>query len=303
MVLTFMVKGADRRPPRRSRGSRDRRVATPERDDRRAGDTCRRLEAVRSHVAASTVRDRAHAHAARDRDRRRGRSRRHAGDVDVRRPGARPDPAGKVGDLFTVTLVNDGKVGPLDRLPCEPSRVERRDAHDRARRVARVPVQGRLRGHLHVPLRNGAGASPHRQRDVRRDHHRPARRSLRSITSTSSCNPELVPRARGSTRRSHQDAERRLGRSRLQRLLEPVQVRADPSRGERAHPRVGARRGTVGELVVPHRRHDLRHRVLRGQVRSCVPTRPMAARRHWASSRRKEASSSSASPRTVCIRS
>ena len=42
--------------------------------------------------------------------------------------------------------------------------------------------------------------------------------------------------------------ERALGRRRVQRLLQPVQVPADPRRAERAGPGLGARRRAVGEL-------------------------------------------------------
>ena len=72
--------------------------------------------------------------------------------------GQMPGPIlrGHVGDVFNVTLVNDGTVGHSHRLPRVAGGAQRRDAHAPARRVARLPVQRRLRRHLDVPLRHRA---------------------------------------------------------------------------------------------------------------------------------------------------
>src|SRR3546814_17975503 len=64
---------------------------------------------------------------------------------------------------------------PLARLPRQQGRLERRDAHHRPRRVARLPVRGPARRHVDVPLRHRPGPAPPRTRTVRRDHHQPAR--------------------------------------------------------------------------------------------------------------------------------
>jgi nitrite reductase (NO-forming) len=79
---------------------------------------------------------------------------------------------GTVGDLFTITLVNEGEIGHSIDLPRLTGGVERPDAHHRPGRVTRLPVPRRARRDLHVPLRYRPGTAPHRQRHVRCDHHR-----------------------------------------------------------------------------------------------------------------------------------
>jgi uncharacterized cupredoxin-like copper-binding protein len=108
---------------------------------------------------------------------------------------------GKVGDVFTVTLVNDGKLGHSIDFHASPRGMERRDAHDAARRVARLPVQGRVRRVLHVPLRHRTGAAPHRQRHVRRRSSSTRPTCRRWTTSSSSCSPSgtSVPTANPAT--------------------------------------------------------------------------------------------------------
>ena len=172
---------------------------------------------------------------------------------------------GKVGDIFTVTLVNDGKLG--HSIDFHASKVA---WNDEMRTIepgesARVPVRGQARRDLDVPLRHGAGAAPHRQRHVRRHHHRPARPTrrrprvhLRAV--------RVLPRAAGPAGRPGQDAGRAARRRRLQRVRQPVLPPPDPGGDRRADPGMGARRRSERELVVPHRRHDLRHRVQGGRL-------------------------------------
>ena len=95
-----------------------------------------------------------------------------------------PTLRGKVGDLFTVTLVNKGEVG--HSIDFHASKVA---WNDEMRTIEPgespgLPVHRRLRRGVHVPLRHRPDPAPHRQRDVRRDHHRPARAGARSTTSS-----------------------------------------------------------------------------------------------------------------------
>ncbi len=174
---------------------------------------------------------------------------------------------GKVGDLFTVTLVNDGKMG--HSIDFHASRVawddEMRTIEPGESLVYQYKAEyaGIYMYHCGTaPALHHIGNGMYGAIIIDPPDLAPVDHEYVLVQSELYLGPE------GQPGRSHQDAERRLGRGRLQRLLEPVQVRADPGRGEPAHPCVGARRGPVRELVLSHRRHDLRHRVLRRAVRA-----------------------------------
>ena len=64
------------------------------------------------------------------------------------------------------------RTGALDRLPRGADAVGRELPAGRARRDALVRLGRALPGCLHVPLRRAAGAAPHLERHVRRDHRR-----------------------------------------------------------------------------------------------------------------------------------
>ena len=148
---------------------------------------------------------------------------------------------GRVGDTFEITLINDGTIdhgidfhaGAL--APDEPC------AH-RPRRALRLPVHRHEGRDLDVPLLDHADAAPHRQRHVRRGHHRPARPAARR--------PRVRPRAvRALPRRpsgepgdlAKMQAEQP-GRGGLQRLRRPVRPPAAGRPRRRAGTDLGARR-------------------------------------------------------------
>ena len=95
--------------------------------------------------------------------------------------GTAPGPTlrGKVGDVFDITLVNDGSIGhsiDFHAGALAPDRPMRTIA---ARRIPAVPVHGDAIRHLAVPLLDHADGVARRQRHVRRRHHRPARTGRR----------------------------------------------------------------------------------------------------------------------------
>ena len=192
----------------------------------------------------------------------------------------------------------------LDRLPRRPHRAERRVQGRRARRLDQVPLHGLRPRRLHVPLRHEAGARPHRQRDVRRDH-RPAQAGIAGGRQRVRARRQrVVPERRrdrgagvaGHGEGPHEDA--RLGH--LQRLREPVRhAPADRAAG-RDDPLLGRGRRADEQRQLPRRRRDARPRL--GQRR---PDEPAADERAdgGRACRRRRVSSTSRSTRRASIRS
>ena len=223
------------------------------------------------------------------------RARREAGDVDVQRAGPRSDPARQVGDIFTVTLVNDGKNGPLASTSTPPrsrrtTRCARSHPASRSCTSSRPTHSGIWMYHCGTPpvlhhIGNGMyGAVIIDPPDLPAGRPRVRLRPVRAL-----------PRRPRPARRLREDAERAVGRGRLQRLRQPVPsapIRVEPGQ---THPRLGARRRPVGELVVPRHRHDLRHRLPRGPLRAPARRDAAAARRRSTCNPPKAGSSSSPS--------
>ena len=84
----------------------------------------------------------------------------------------------------------------LDRLPRGADRTQRRLQGRRPRRVLHVPLQGRRPRRLHVPLRDQAGARPHRQRHVRRDRGRSREAAAEGRQRVRAGRQRVVPRQR-----------------------------------------------------------------------------------------------------------
>ena len=132
---------------------------------------------------------------------------------------------GKVGDLFTVTLVNEGKLG--HSIDFHASKVAWNDEMrtiEPGRVASSTSSRAEYAGAFMYHCGTAPDAAPHRQRHVRRDHHRPARAGT-GRPRVRDGPVRALPRPRGRAGRPHQDAERGLRRRGVQRLLEPVQVR------------------------------------------------------------------------------
>ena len=190
------------------------------------------------------------------------------------RPGAPGGPIlrGKVGDLFTVTLVNDGEIG--HSIDFHASKVawndEMRTIQPGESLVYEFTADyaGAFMYHCGTaPALHHIGNGMYGAIIIDPPNLAPVDHEYVIVQS------ELYLGPQGQPGDLTQDDERGLGRRGVQRLLatstssSPIRVEAD----ER-DPGVGRRRRPLGELGVPHRRHDLRHRLQGGHL-------PAAARR------------------------
>ena len=175
------------RPARDDPRHRPRRPG--EEDDRGAGFRRRRLDVQRDRPRAG-----------------------HPGPPRGHHPGPPQEPG-------------DEHAAPQRRLPRLAGRLERRDDLDQPGRGEALRVEGRLCRRVDVPLRDGPGAPPHRQRHVRHGHRRAEGRLQAGRQGVRPRPERVVPRPAGRAGQPDQGVGRGAGARlrRLQRRRQPVQ--------------------------------------------------------------------------------
>ncbi len=286
-----------RRRPRRA-GARHRR---------RGRSECPRVRALRREGAGPAVRRRPRHRPRHDRGSEDGRGGLRPEGLDVRRDRPWPCHPGEGGRHDPGPPQERGRepAEPLDRLPRQPGRLERRDDLDRPGRGEALRVDGRLRRRLDVPLRHDARAPPHRQRDVRHGHRRTEGGPAGGRPRVRDRPERVVPGRAGQGGRPREGDGRRAGARRrpLQRRRQPVSRPSARGRDRRRRPGLLPQRRAERRQLVPRRRDDLQHghqgrrgpdegqRRQLGQPRRSISRRPRAR------------SSSSRPPRTGSTRS
>ena len=208
---------------------------------------------------------------------------------------------GRVGDIFTITLVNDGVNG--HSLDFHASEVA---ADDEMRTIGPgeslvYQFEATHAGIWMYHCGTAPRAAPHRKRHVRRGHHRPAgprpRRSRIRVRPIGA-----LPRRRhcGGVR---EDAARPMGRGRVQRVREPVLARADPGRAWPDRSRAWCWTPALRRTRRSMSSERSSTRCTAKGTTSSSPTRVAAGRRRSTCSLLKAVSSSSPSRSKVSIRS
>ena len=170
-----------------------------------------------------------------------------------------PTLRGKVGDTFNVKLVNKGTIGHSIDFHASQTSMDVDMRTLQPGESLTYTFVARPLGHLDVPLRHGTD---------------PCTTSPTACSAPWSSTRPTWPKVdqeyllvqseyylglANKESRPRQGDGRHTRRGGLQRLLQPVRLRPDQGEGRRAHPGVGARRGTERDLGVPHRGHAVRH--------------------------------------------
>ena len=147
--------------------------------------------------------------------------------------GTAPGPTlrGRVGDVFEITLVNDGSIGHSIDFHAGALAPDRPMRTISPGRDTDLPVHRHPRRDLAVPLLDDADVGAHRQRHVRRGHHRPAATCRAVDREYLLVQSELYLGAQGGAVDATKLARRGARPGGLQRLRQPVRPRPAARRG------------------------------------------------------------------------